>query len=125
MPDLIVQSLHASIGVGFKPQHVNDILSGLHPVGWLEIHAENYLGEGGRLISKLQHLRAEMPISVHRIGLSIGDEAPLDKEHLTWSTHTGNFLNHLLLLPCTKKTLKQVIGHIDHVQAKLGRQLLL
>ena len=44
MPDLIANSLPASIGVGFKSQHFNDILSSPHPVGWLEIHAENYLG---------------------------------------------------------------------------------
>ena len=72
MPDLIAYSLPASIGVGFKSQHFKDILSSPHPVGWLEIHAENYLGEGGRPILQLQHLRAELPISVHAIGLSIG-----------------------------------------------------
>ena len=144
MPDLIANSLPASIGVGFKSQHFNDILSGPHPVGWLEIHAENYLGEGGRPISQLQHLRAELPISVHAIGLSIGGEALLDKEdlarikhlcnwlepasfseHLAWSTHAGNFLNDLLPLPYTEKTLKHVIRHVDHVQTILGRQMLL
>ncbi|MBT5317756.1 MAG: DUF692 domain-containing protein, partial [Rhodobacteraceae bacterium] len=144
MPDLIANSLPASIGVGFKSQHFNDILSSPHPVGWLEIHAENYLGEGGRPISQLQHLRAELPISVHAIGLSIGGEAPLDKEHLArikrlcdwldpasfsehlaWSTHAGNFLNDLLPLPYTEKTLKHVIRHVDHVQTILGRQMLL
>ena len=125
MPDLIANSLPASIGVGFKSQHFNDILSSPHPVGWLEIHAENYLGEGGRPISQLQHLRAELPISVHAIGLSIGGEAPLDKEYLAWSTHAGNFLNDLLPLPYTEKTLKHVIRHVDHVQTILGRQMLL
>ena len=144
MPDLIAHSLPTSIGVGFKSQHFNDILSGPHPVGWIEIHAENYLGVGGRPISQLQHLRAELPISVHAIGLSIEGEAQLDKEHLArikhlcdwlepasfseylaWSTHAGNFLNDLLPLPYNEKTLKQVIGHIDHVQATLGRQMLL
>ena len=111
--------------------------------GW-KFTLKNYLGEGGRPISQLQHLRAELPISVHAIGLSIGGEALLDKEdlarikhlcnwlepasfseYLAWSTHAGNFLNDLLPLPYTEKTLKQVIGHIDHVQATLGRQMLL
>ena len=44
MPDLIANSLPASIGVGFKSQHFNDILSSPHPVGWLEIHAEKLFG---------------------------------------------------------------------------------
>ena len=111
--------------------------------GW-KFTLKNYLGEGGRPISQLQHLRAELPISVHAIGLSIGGEAPLDKEHLArikhlcdwlepasfsehlaWSTHAGNFLNDLLPLPYTEKTLKHVIRHVDHVQTILGRQMLL
>ena len=49
MPDLIAHSLSTSIGVGFKSQHFNDILSGPHPVGWIEIHAENYLAKADAL----------------------------------------------------------------------------
>jgi uncharacterized protein (UPF0276 family) len=44
---------------------------------------------------------------------------------LAWSTHAGNFLNDLLPLPYTEKTLKHVIRHVDHVQTILGRQMLL
>ena len=131
-------------GVGYKPQHYNDILSDPGPVGWLEIHAENYMGDGGRPIAQLRHLAERFPISVHGVGLSIGGEAPLDhehlarlkhlvgwlnpasfSEHLAWSTHDSHFLNDLLPLPYTEKTMTQVADHIDQVQDTVGRRMLL
>ena len=73
--------LPALPGVGYKPQHFADILDNPAPVGWLEIHAENYMGDGGRPIAQLRHLAERFPISVHGVGLSIGGEDPLDRDH--------------------------------------------
>lgn len=131
-------------GVGYKPQHFSDILANPGPVGWLEIHAENYMGAGGRPLAQLRHLAMRFPISVHGVGLSIGGEGPLDpdhlqrlrtlcdwlnpasfSEHLAWSTHDGAFLNDLLPLPYTAATLNRVCDHIDHVQSTLRRHMLL
>lgn len=136
--------LPASVGVGYKPQHFADILSDPGCVGWMEIHAENYMGDGGRPLAQLRALAEKFPISVHGVGLSIGGEAPLDgdhlarlknlcawlqpasfSEHLAWSTHENAFLNDLLPLPYTAATLTTVCDHIDHVQSVLGRQMLL
>jgi len=131
-------------GVGYKPQHYADIIKNPDPVGWLEIHAENYMGGGGRPIAQLRHLAERFPISVHGVGLSIGSEGDLDpehlarlkhlvdwlnpasfSEHLAWSTHDSHFLNDLLPLPYTETTLAQVASHITQVQDTLGRQMLL
>lgn len=131
-------------GVGYKPQHFADILDNAGSVEWLEIHAENYMGDGGRPLAQLRHLAERFPISVHGVGLSIGGEKPLDLDHLTrlktlvdwlnpasfsehlaWSTHDMGFLNDLLPLPYTKKTLARVAEHIDQVQDVLGRRMLL
>lgn len=131
-------------GVGYKPQHYSDLITDSAPVEWLEIHAENYMGDGGRPLAQLQHLAQRFPISVHGVGLSIGGEGPLDpdhlarlrrlcdwldpasfSEHLAWSTHEGAFLNDLLPLPYTDATLARVAAHIDEVQQVLGRQMLL
>jgi uncharacterized protein len=144
MLDSQKKGLPAMAGVGYKPQHFNDILSNPAPVGWLEIHAENYMGAGGRSLAQLRHLAERFPISVHGVGLSIGGEAALDadhlarlkllcdwlqpasfSEHLAWSTHDGAFLNDLLPLPYTAATLARVVEHIDHVQNVLGRTMLL
>ncbi len=144
MLDTAQNHLPALPGVGYKPQHFNDILTNPEPVTWLEIHAENYMGAGGRPHAQLRHLAQRFPISVHGVGLSIGGEGPLDmdhlqrlktlcdwlnpasfSEHLAWSTHEGTFLNDLLPLPYTQKTLSAVCDHVDQVQSILGRKMLL
>ncbi len=131
-------------GVGYKPQHFSQITEDSGSVGWLEIHAENYMGDGGRPLAQLRHLAERFPVSVHGVGLSIGGEGALDadhlarlktlcdwlnpasfSEHLAWSTHDAAFLNDLLPLPYTEATLARVADHIDEVQTKLGRSMLL
>lgn len=131
-------------GVGYKPQHFNELMENPGPVTWIEIHAENYMGAGGRPHAQLRALQERFALSVHGVGLSIGGEAPLDdahlsrlkallartspasfSEHLAWSTHGTEFLNDLLPLPYTQSTLARVTDHIDQVQTTLGRQMLL
>ncbi len=137
-------TLPAQSGVGYKPQHFQDLCSNAAPIGWLEIHAENYMGLGGRPLAQLRHLSERFPFSVHGVGLGIGGEAPLDadhlarlktlcdwlqpasfSEHLAWSSHDGAFLNDLLPLPYTSATLARVAAHINEVQDWLGRPMLL
>lgn len=137
-------ALPAAPGVGYKPQHFRDIAADARPVAWFEIHAENYMGDGGRPLAQLRHLAERFPISVHGVGLSIGGEGRLDpdhlarlkhlcgwlgpasfSEHLAWSTHDSHFLNDLLPLPYTQATLARVADHIDEVQEVLGRPMLL
>ena len=131
-------------GVGYKPQHFSDLLANPGAVAWLEIHAENYMVDGGRALAQLRHLAERFPVSVHGVGLSIGGECALDSdhlarlrrlvdlvapasfsEHLAWSTHEGAYLNDLLPLPYTQSTLARVAAHIDEVQDRLGRRMLL
>ena len=133
-----------AVGVGYKPQHFENVTTAPVDVQWLEIHAENYMGDGGRPIAQLRHLAERFPISVHGVGLSIGGEGPLDadhlarlkklcawvrpasfSEHLAWSTHDSQYLNDLLPLPYTQATLDRVVQHIDQVQETVGRRMLL
>lgn len=136
--------LPLTAGIGYKAQHYADLIADPGPVTWLEIHAENYMGDGGRPLAQLRALAERFPISVHGVGLSIGGEAPLDTDHLTrlkhlctwlnpasfsehlaWSTHDMGFLNDLLPLPYTQATLARVAAHINQVQDTIGRQMLL
>ncbi len=138
------KGLPAQPGVGYKPQHFKDILENPGAVRWLEIHAENYLADGGRPLAQLRHLAERFAFSVHGVGLSIGGEGPLDaehlarlkhlcdwlnpasfSEHLAWSSHEGVFLNDLLPLPYTAATVARVADHVDQVQEVLGRRMLL
>ena len=131
-------------GLGYKPQHYTEIMQNAGPVSWFEVHAENYMGDGGRPLAQLAALSARFPISVHGVGLSIGGEGPLDREHLArlrtlcdwlnpasfsehlaWSSHDSAFLNDLLPLPYNAASLARVASHINQVQETLGRQMLL
>ncbi|PST17638.1 hypothetical protein C7U61_18620 [Rhizobium sp. JAB6] len=131
-------------GVGFKPEHFAEINDAGQPIGFFEVHAENYMGAGGPPHAQLARLRQDYALSIHGVGLSIGSMQPLDQEHLArlkivcdryepesfsehlaWSTHDTTFLNDLLPLPYTEATLAQVCTHIDQVQTILGRQMLL
>ncbi|MCZ4367587.1 DUF692 domain-containing protein [Sulfitobacter dubius] len=131
-------------GVGFKSRHFDGLMADPGPVRWIEVHAENYMGDGGRPHAQLRALQERFALSVHGVGLSIGGEGPLDaahlarlktlcdrtqpasfSEHLAWSTHGMEYLNDLLPLPYTEETLTRVALHINQVQDVLGRQMLL
>jgi len=134
----------ARAGVGLKPGHYREILDERPDVGWFEVHAENYMGAGGPPHAYLAAIRAEYPLSVHGVGLSIGSDRPLDRahlerlrqvvaryepmqvsEHLAWSTHTNGFSNDLLPVPYTEAALERVAAHVREVQDHLGRSILI
>jgi len=143
--DLIGMSpIPARAGVGLKPEHYRDILEAAPDLGWFEIHAENYMGEGGPPHAYLTAVRERYPLSLHGVGLSIGGAGPLDREHLArlraladryqpalfsehlaWSSHETVYLNDLLPLPYTEETLQRVCAHVDEVQETLQRPMLL
>ena len=131
-------------GIGLKDEHALPLLEGAAAVDFLEIHAENYFVAGGPRLRRLERLRERLPLSLHGVGLSIGGEAPLDEahldalaallqrfeprwfsEHLAWSSHGGTWLNDLLPLPYDDATLQRVCEHIDRVQTRLRRHMLL
>ena len=131
-------------GVGLKPEHIDTILAERPDVGFFEIHAENYMGDGGPPHRRLEAIRALYPLSLHGVGLSIGSPRPLDKahlarlaalakryepgmfsEHLAWSSHDAGFLDDLLPLPYTEETLALVSAHVDETQEALGRRMWL
>ncbi len=132
------------VGVGFKAEHFADILENRPDVGFFEVHAENYMGDGGPPHARLSRLREDYDLSVHGVGLSIGGAHALDhdhlhrlkavvdryqpalvSEHLAWSSHQDRYYNDLLALPYTTETLASVSAHVDQVQSTLGRRILL
>lgn len=134
----------ALAGIGLKDEHALPLLEGAAAVDFLEVHAENYLVAGGPRLRRLERLRERLPLSIHGVGLSIGGAAPLDEahlaaldallqrfeprwfsEHLAWSSHGGTWLNDLLPVPYDEATLQRVCEHVDRVQTRLRRRLLL
>ncbi len=131
-------------GLGLKPQHIQTVLDSQPDLGFFEVHAENYMVAGGAGPHFLDRVRERYPISLHGVGLSIGGAEPLNtahldrlaalidrfdpavfSEHLAWSRHAGVYFSDLLPLPWTVATLDRVCAHIDQVQTRLGRSLLL
>ena len=137
-------ALPARAGIGFKPQHFEDLMAAPSSVGFIEVHAENYMGAGGPPLRQLSALRERFSLSLHGVGLSIGGEAALDEahldrlaglcarfepasfsEHLAWSSHDDAYLNDLLPVAYDLPTLHRVVEHVERVQERLGRTMLL
>ena len=131
-------------GLGFKPEHFHDIAAAPGAVGFYEVHAENYMGDGGAPHAMLARLHEDHALSIHGVGLSIGGAGGLDRdhlgrlrhlvdryrpesfsEHLAWSSHGAAWLNDLLPLPYTDETLETICDHVDAVQEALRLRMLL
>ena len=139
-----VPGLPYRAGLGLKTEHFTEVLETRPDIGFFEVHAENYMVAGGPFHHYLGLIRAQYPLSLHGVGLSIGGEAPLDREHLArlatlieryqpqsfsehlaWSSHGPVFLNDLLPLAYDACTLERVCEHVDQVQSTLKRPMLL
>lgn len=113
-------------------------------IGWFEAHTENYFAAGGAQRRYLEKVRADYPLSLHGVGLSLGSTDPLNlahlqsvgrlvrdfepllvSEHLSWSSVDGRFTNDLLPLPYTEEALEHMISRVMTVQDALGRQILI
>lgn len=129
-------------GIGLRAPHYRALLERRPPLAFLEVHSENYFGDGVPL-AWLDRLRAHYPVSLHGVGLSLGSADPLDEahlealarlarrveplfvsEHLCWSGLGGRHVNDLLPLPFTQEAVAHVAARIQRVQERLGRRLL-
>jgi uncharacterized protein len=127
MPFPLPPELPPEPGLGFKHAAFRRDPRARAPVGFFEIHAENYMGDGGPPHARLARLRARLRALDPRRRPLDRRHGPLDRdhlarlralcdryepesfsEHLAWSTHDGAFLNDLLPLPYNEETLALV-----------------
>ena len=132
-----------SVGIGLRLPHVAEIAAARPHLGFIEVHAENYLAETPAL-DRLLDLRCDYPVSIHGVALSLGSAEQLDRshlgrlraliervepvlisEHLAWSAIGGVYLNDLLPLPYTEKSFEIFCLHVAEAQETLGRRLLI
>lgn len=130
-------------GVSFKPQHAAEALAAEAKGLWFEVHAENYMADGGPRLAALLALAERLPISLHGVGLSLAsDERPdaahlarwrrlvervrpaLISEHLAWSRPGGGYVPDLLPFPRTREALARIAGNVAAMQDAVGRQVL-
>jgi uncharacterized protein len=133
----------AQAGIGLRFQHHRAVAETRPDIPWFEVHTENYMG-GGTPLRYLEAVRRDYPVSCHGVGLSLGSAEGLDpvhlerlrsvidriepalvSEHLSWSVVGGLYLADLLPLPMTEETLDLVCRHVDQVQTRLGRRILI
>jgi len=129
-------------GIGLRAPHYREVLDTLPPLGWVEVHNENFFG-GGAALHTLLKVREHYPVSLHGVGMGLASGDPLNPEHLTalrelceaiqpaaisehlcWNSVNGLVANDLLPFPYTRESLAHVARRIQQVQEKLGRSLL-
>lgn len=133
----------AAAGIGLRAPHIARVLDEHPAVSWFEVHSENYFAAGGAMHVALERIRAEYPLSLHGVGLSLGSADPLDRDHLAnlhrlidryepglvsdhicWGAVGGIHLNDLLPLPHTTEALELMVSRVQQVQDALGREFL-
>jgi len=131
-------------GVGFKAEHFREALAAPAAGLWFEVHAENYMVDGGPRLAMLEDLRRQRPISLHGVGMSLAGatepdtdhlsalkrlvdrfEPALVSEHLAWSRLDGRCFPDLLPVPRTNQVLARCAANIGRVQDTLRRQILI
>lgn len=131
-------------GLGLKPEHFDEAVAARAEGLWFEVHAENYLVDGGPRLAWLEAVRSRHPLSLHGVALSLAgadrpDAAQLQRfaalvrrvqpalvsEHLAWSRWAGAYLPDLLPFPRTGAALRRIAAHVAEVQDALGRTIAL
>jgi len=74
--------LPPSVGIGLRAPHVAQVRSERPDTGWLEVHSENYFVDGGPALTALDAIRADYPVSLHGVGMSLGSCDALDNTDL-------------------------------------------
>ena len=131
-------------GLGLRTDHYEAILETRPHVDWFEALSENYLVPGGKPLYYLDRIRADYPMVLHGVSLSIGSTDPLDRaylselkalrdrtkalwvsDHLCWTGVAGKNLHDLFPIPYTEEAVDHVASRVREVQDVLGRQILL
>jgi uncharacterized protein (UPF0276 family) len=129
-------------GVGLKPEHYEAALAAGDAGLWFEVHAENYMVDGGPRLAWLAAIAEQHPISLHGVALSLAaDCAPdaahlkrlralidrfkpaLVSEHLAWNTWGGAYYPDLLPVPRTRAALSRILDNVMRAQDALGLRL--
>ncbi len=141
------RDLSSAVGLGLKPAHYTNVLDEQDPAGhpaWLEVHPQNYFGDGGPPHRWLTAIAEVYPLSFHSVGLSLGSVGGVHSEeldrlaalceryrparvsdHLSWSGSAHDRLPDLLPIPYTREALDHFVAETGRVQDRLKRPILL
>jgi len=132
-------------GLGYRRDLADDFLnlSSNNAIQFMEVAPENWVKMGGAARYKFDQAAEKYPLAVHGLSLSLGGQAPLDREllkntkalmtqynstffseHLSYCECEGH-LYDLLPMPFTEEAVKHVAQRIRYVQDFLGLQISL
>jgi len=134
-------------GIGWRQPHYRELIERRPALGFIEVHSENFFGDGGAALAVLEQGRAHYPVSLHGVGLALGSAAGLDEAHLAQlarlveriepvrvSDHASfarvaspqGVLHASDLLPVAfdRASLDLMATHVQQVQDRLRRPLL-
>jgi uncharacterized protein (UPF0276 family) len=132
------------VGIGLRAPHYAQVLEEVPPLGFIEVHSENFFHAGGAAMRVLERAREHYSVSLHGVGLSLASadglaQTHLEKlamlvervepafvsEHLCWGAVDGVHFNDLLPFPYTREALSLLIERVEKVQTRLGRRILI
>ncbi|MGH6647725.1 DUF692 domain-containing protein [Aquabacterium sp.] len=146
---MAVFSAASQAGIGLRQPHYQALMADLPPLGFVEVHSENFFGDGGAALAVLQAARAHYPVSLHGVGLSLGSASGLDPVHLdklarlveridpvrvsdhacfargAWPGGDTVHASDLLPVAFTPASLDILVRHVDEVQSRLRRPILI
>jgi uncharacterized protein len=143
IPQVHASALPLNAGIGLRAPHLREVQERLPAIGWLEVHAENYMNNGvaARALRRLRH---NYTLSLHGVGLSLGSATGIDvthlnrlvetchrfepaavSEHLSWSKGGGHYLNDLLPIPYDENSLRIVSSNVLKTQDALKRSIMI
>ena len=132
-------------GLGYRRDLADNFLnlSSNNAIQFMEVAPENWVKMGGAARYKFDQAAERYPLAVHGLSLSLGGQAPLDREllkntkalmtqynstffseHLSYCECEGH-LYDLLPMPFTEEAVKHVAQRIRYVQDFLGLQISL
>jgi uncharacterized protein (UPF0276 family) len=139
--------MHA--GIGLRQPHYAEFFERQPRVGFVEVHSENFFGEGGAVLAVLEQARRQTELSLHGVGLALGSAVGLDAWHLErlaslverteprWVSDHACFAraplapggpvvhgNDLLPVAFTPASLAVMARNVDAVQERLKRPIL-
>ncbi len=131
-------------GIGLRHPHYFEVYETKPEIGWLEVHTENFMTEGGPHLTFLEKISKLYPLSFHGVCLSLGSADGLSRshlreikrltdrfqpivlsEHLSWGRIGTTYLHDLLPIPYTKESLILFCDNLKHAQDFLGRRLFI
>ncbi|HYW55495.1 MAG TPA: DUF692 domain-containing protein [Polaromonas sp.] len=134
-------------GIGWRHPHYEGLLESKPELDFIEVHSENFFGQGGAALALLQQARRTYDVSLHGVGLALGSAAGVDPWHLDRlaglveriepvrvsdhacfargpfrgaTVHAGD----LLPIPFHQRSLDVLCANVQQVQERLKRPLL-